>query len=99
MKRDHTSRFFNYLARVEVIWLAIATLACVLCYCVVDLAGVNHSTCSQVQDIKAQIEVSLHRSRHSLPTIGYYKNHPIELAKALAQVSRTIEDFQPKHCD
>ena len=99
MKRQHQSRFFTFLARVEVVWLAIAVLSLTLCFVVTRLASVDHGTCVQVQAINAQIEVSLHRSLKSIPTISYYKNHPDELAKVIEQTQEQIELFQPHSCD
>jgi hypothetical protein len=99
VKREHGNRFFALLARVEVIWLAIAVLSLTLCFVVTRLAGVDHATCVRVSRINAQIEVSLHRSLKSIPTIAYYKNHPEELAKVIDQTQEQIELFRPVSCD
>jgi hypothetical protein len=98
VRRHHSNRFFALLARVEVVWFTIAVLALTLCFVVLRLSSVDKSTCSQVQAIKGQIEVSLHRSLLSIPTIAYYKNHPEELAKAVKQINGQIELFKPQDC-
>lgn len=63
-------------------------------------------TCEAVNQVKASltsyIEQQLSRSAKSLPTIDYYKRHPVELGRALANLAeqreQTRQAFAPTSC-
>lgn len=63
-------------------------------------------TCQAINEVKAAlvtyIDQQLDRSAKSLPTIDYYKRHPVELGRALANLERqrqaTHEAFAPTSC-
>lgn len=66
----------------------------------------QHETCDAVNEVKATlvlyIDQQLARSAKSLPTIDYYRDHPVELGRALANLERqrtaTHEAFAPTSC-
>lgn len=63
-------------------------------------------TCAAINETKAAlvayIDQQLDRSLRSLPTIDYYRRHPVELGKALSdlqeQREQTHEAFAPTSC-
>ncbi len=63
-------------------------------------------TCDAVNEVKmalvSYIDQQLARSAKSLPTIEYYRNHPVELGRALSNLERqrvaTHEAFAPTDC-
>lgn len=62
--------------------------------------------CDAINEVKAQlvsyIDQQIARSSKSLPTVDYYRRHPVELGKALASLERqrsaTHEAFAPTSC-
>lgn len=62
--------------------------------------------CEAINEVKAAlvkyIGAQLDRSARSLPTIDYYRNHPVELGKALANLQQQREEtavaFAEKEC-
>ena len=59
----------------------------------------QHDICVAVNKLDIGITTSLRRSFTTLPTLSYYKHHPAELAKALAQTAQTIASFEPQNCN
>lgn len=70
------------------------------------LAARQFETCEAINETKAAlvlyIDQQIDRSSKSLPTIDYYKTHPVELGRALANLQRqrqaTHEAFAPTSC-
>ena len=69
-------------------------------------AARQRDTCHQVNDLKtaliAYVDNQLDRAAKSLPTVGYYRQHPVELGRQLAAINRqraaTREAFAPSSC-
>ena len=63
----------------------------------------QHDTCVQVNQIKeairSYVDNQLDRSVKSLPTIGYYRDHPVELGRQLAEINRQREATQAAFVD
>lgn len=65
-----------------------------------------YENCQAINDVKAAlvtyVDQQIARSAKSLPTIDYYKRHPVELGRALANLERqrtaTHEAFAPTSC-
>lgn len=70
------------------------------------IAARQTETCDAVNEVKvalvSYIDQQLNRSAKSLPTIDYYKRHPVELGRALANLERqrqaTHEAFATSSC-
>ena len=62
-------------------------------------AETNHSICVAVNNINRIITQSLERSKHNIPKLAYYRNHPRELREQVAEVNRSLRDFRPRTCD
>lgn len=70
------------------------------------LAARQVETCKAINETKlalvSYIDKQIERSQRSLPTIEYYRNHPVELGKALSQMNeqrtQTHEAFAPTDC-
>lgn len=66
----------------------------------------QQANCEAINEVKATlvtyVDQQIDRSSKSLPTIEYYKNHPVELGRALANLERqrqaTHEAFAPSSC-
>lgn len=87
-------------SRVSVAIVAFA-FACVIAAGVADwwndrdLRQARLEFCEQVEAIRTYARDTATRSLESLPTIGYYREHPSELDQALANVRRQREAFIP----
>ena len=57
-----------------------------------------HQSCLAIQNLNRVITASLQRSRRNLPRIQYYQQHPVELARQLAEVDRELRVFRPRTC-
>lgn len=88
-------------------WLILGALVSVFIYSLTQgLAARQSETCDAVNEVKAQlvsyIDAQLIRSAKALPTIDYYKQHPVELGRALANLSEQREAthlaFAPTSC-
>lgn len=66
----------------------------------------QRDTCNQVNALKlaliGYVDNQLDRSAKSLPTVGYYRQHPVELGRQLAAINRqriaTHDAFAPSSC-
>lgn len=66
----------------------------------------QRETCAAINEVKSTlvsyIDQQLNRAAKSLPTIEYYKQHPVELGRQLAAIERqrqaTHEAFAPTSC-
>lgn len=58
----------------------------------------DKATCLQIELLKEPIRNSIADSIKQLPQLDYYKQHPAELKKALADSNRTLANFAPKTC-
>lgn len=60
------------------------------------LSARQRQTCEAINQTKAAlvnyIDQQIARSSRSLPTIQYYKKHPVELGRALADLQRQREE-------
>ena len=55
--------------------------------------------CKRTEIRGAYILSSIDRSLKTLPTIAYYKTHPLELKAQLANIQKDRINFLPKPCD
>jgi len=66
----------------------------------------QNETCDAVNEVQAAlvtyVDQQISRSAKSLPTIDYYKRHPVELGRALSNLERqrqaTHQAFAPTSC-
>lgn len=54
--------------------------------------------CLQIEVVKDEIRKILERSLETIPTIDYYKTHPAERQKAIADTEFSIARFVPVDC-
>lgn len=64
----------------------------------VALGGVIKENCEAIEELKSISVASLVRSLDTLPTIDYYRTHPVELKAQLARTQELIESLQPRSC-
>jgi hypothetical protein len=65
------------------------------------LSGENslaHRNCVQIETLKGTVRVQLSRSLRTLPTLAYYKAHPVELAAQIAATRQSLGEFAELHC-
>jgi hypothetical protein len=82
----------------------LAVAVCMVAFCAlsavtfVKQSHVNHDICVAINQQNKAITDSLHRSLKATPTLAYYKAHPDELARVLAQIRQEIRVFAQKPC-
>jgi hypothetical protein len=59
---------------------------------------VNHDICVASNHQNEAISNSLHRSLKTIPTLSYYKQHPAERDRALAEIHHQLRVFAPRNC-
>lgn len=78
--------------------LAILIFSVSIVYSVFVARDHRLDICREVEKVKAQIYMTVDRSNKSLPSIAYFREHPVELEAALRQNQRTLKTFAPGHC-
>lgn len=75
---------------------AVSVVAVVVA--LVVTSSTARTECLKVEAVKAYIEDSILRGEKTLPTLAYYKEHPIELGVALSELRRERGEFAPAAC-
>lgn len=60
--------------------------------------AVGQYNCDQINHLKAYNLESIKRAEKSLPTIAYYREHPVELQRQMRLLKDAEGHFQPTHC-
>lgn len=58
----------------------------------------EHVDCVRIEALKGVVRTQLRRALETLPTITYYKQHPVELGRQEALIQRELRDFAPSDC-
>lgn len=61
-------------------------------------AHTDHIVCVQIELLKRGFTDSLERGKRSIPTLAYYRAHPVERRKALDEINRQLRLYAPHPC-
>lgn len=58
----------------------------------------SQENCAGIARLDVAISATLERSLRTIPTLRYYKQHPDERDRALAEIHRELRTFVPPDC-
>ena len=91
--------------------LAVSIAACILAFTyyvrdnqnqerarVIGVGQTTLSNCLQTETVKGQLVAVLEDSLERLPSLDYYKTHPVELKESQDNARESIKRFEPRDC-
>jgi hypothetical protein len=58
----------------------------------------NHRICVAIRNIDVVVTAQLERSRHNLPKLAYFREHPSELHDQQNRIEEQLRAFRPRDC-
>lgn len=98
-----------YLKQLWYVWLCLAVAVSIATIGILSFASAARdrryaegasvlNNCLQIENIKNQIRDTVEASIVRIDEIQYYKDHPVERARAIEDVEASVRRFAPNDC-